>query len=127
MRRLVGNPAWLDGLEHASTVLIRGQASKAVERGINRLLLIVIRMVVFSGGIGLPHLDHCIIHGSAVTIVHAASEAYALALTFRGREPADRVVLGAAQVKERACGLRGRGNEFVRFQRVSPPVRAGQY
>src|SRR5437764_9474506 len=126
MRRLVGNPAWLDGLEHASTVFIRGQAAKAAKRWINRLLLIVIRMVVFASGIGLPDLDHRIIHRSAVTIVHAAGEAYALALAFRGREPADRVVLGAAQVKEWTCGLRGRGNEFVRFQTVSPPVRAGQ-
>src|SRR5437763_15961383 len=88
MRGLVGNPAWLDGLEQASTVLIRGQPSKAAERRVNRLLLIVIRMVVFAGGIGLPDLDHRSVHGRAATIVHAPGEAYALALVCRDLEPA---------------------------------------
>src|SRR5947207_777329 len=124
MRSLICNPARLDGFKGADALLIGGQPSKAAEGRVNRFLLMVVRMVVFACGIGLPDLDHRIVHENTVTIVHAADEVNALAFSLRRHKSANRAAFGAAQMKEGACGLRGCRNEFVRFQTGSPPGRA---
>src|SRR5438477_12850758 len=116
MRRLIYNPARLDGFKSAGALLIRSQPSKASEGRFNRFLLMVVRMVVFACGIGLPNLDHRIVHENTVTIVHAADEMDALPFSLRCHKSANRAAFGAAQMKEGACGLRGCRNEFVRVQ-----------
>src|SRR6266566_1791513 len=77
------NPPRPDGVEHAQSVFITGQASESAKRGVWRLLLRVGRMIVFAGPIRLPQFDHRIRHRLAVAIQYPACELDSLALRVR--------------------------------------------
>ena len=82
------------------------QPSKSAAIRVRRCGLRIIRVVVFPRGVGLPQFNHRVGYGSSISIQHSTDDAYMFPICPRAGQAVDRVGLRAAQVKERAHGLR---------------------
>jgi hypothetical protein len=76
--------------------------------------------MVTTFSIGLPNLDHGIVHWLALTIEHAAGEPHPLAPRFRAGNAPDTVfVAGETEVEEWANGLGRSWNQIHIISRMA--------
>ena len=100
--------ARLYGFEHAYAIMIGCQAAEAAEGRIMVGVTRVVGVVVRAARIGLPQLDHGVVHRNAIAIQNAADQRHAFALRAWASQAAGRFVHREAEMKERSDGLRRR-------------------
>ena len=100
--------AGADGQELVAPLRVGEDAAVAVEVGIERRVVLVGRMVVAAGGIGLPDLDHGVGHRAAGFVGDGAGDDDALAQ--RGLAGGHRQVGERREVLRREAGAGGLGD-----------------
>src|SRR5438552_5306085 len=107
LKCVIAHASWLDRLEYAHPIVVGCNAAKAKPTGIERLRLQVVRMVVLAVCIGLPNLQHRIIHCNAVAIQYAEGDPYTFTFGLRACDALHTVLLGGQfDLEERANRLR---------------------
>ena len=104
------NTAGLNRLKFTRAVISGRHASVPVERRFDRLLLTILRMVVFAFRVRLPDLKHGVDERYTVTVEDTTPQMNPLALGLRIRNRPDGMIVGEAKVEEWTESLGRTGN-----------------